>query len=153
MTNLGAQNAYQTGGGGKFSSGGDSASFFLPPVPLGKRLVVEHVTASALVPRRQKLRMSLSTRINRNHLGHEGHVRHALVLTSQGTFVGQDEFRASQPVRWYADVETQILVSANRNSTRGSGTVTASISGYLVDAPADGPRVINRVQRKRTRPV
>jgi len=102
-------------------------------VPLGKRAVIEHFSAWAGVPESQKVTFSLGTRLN-------GMLQfHVLVATEQGTFpqvmgLGPKAmFVASQPIRVYADPDTEVIFSMGRNSCSGEGYSSAVISGYLVE--------------------
>ena len=106
-------------------------------IPLGKRFVMEHVSATGIVPVGQKLHMSVSARFN-NAL-----TTHALIATPQGTtgaFGTKDVFTASQPLRAYAGganivTEQVIVVFASRNSTGGDANVFFGLTGYFIDVP------------------
>lgn len=106
-------------------------------VPPGKRFVMEHVSATGIVPIGQKLHMSVAARFN-NAL-----TTHALIATPQGNtgaFGTKDIFTASQPLRAYvggANVVTDqvIVVFAARNSIGGEANVSFGLSGYFIDVP------------------
>jgi hypothetical protein len=110
-------------------SGQNEANFFIP-VPAGKRLVIEHVTASILVLPGRKAGF-----IVRTTAGASGNaVFHTMSPIPHGTFanVGYDVFIVSQPVRFYADGATQFLLHAYADGP-GIGSATVSFSGYLID--------------------
>ena len=115
-------------------------------VPVGKRLVIEHVSAGAIIPAGQKLQISLSTIVNNTHqVGQSVQVTHFLVPeklgvgdpSSTGGGGGSIEiFHVSQPMRIYADADpanVSIVFAAGRGVSTGSGSVSITISGYYVD--------------------
>src|SRR5829696_3151044 len=104
--------------------------------PSGKRFVMEHASAEATLASQseQKMYMHVGSRLN-NIV-----TTHALLPTHQGTFQiltsccgfqPHDVFSASQPLRLYGD-EVSVFVSRN---VSGPGSVSFSVSGYLVDVP------------------
>lgn len=96
-------------------------------VPVGKRLVIEYISAKATLPAGQKLRnLAIRTSLNGNL------VYHYLVQTPTGIF---NEYVTGQQVRLYADPNTLPHLSATRNTGDGTTAVRVSISGYLVDIP------------------
>jgi hypothetical protein len=114
-------------------------------VPDGKRLIIEHVSASGIIPAGQKLQLNLSTLVNNSHqLGGSVQVTHFLVPQKLGvgdpTSIGGsgasiEIFNVSQPTRIYADADpanTSIVFSAGRGVSTGTGSVSISISGYYV---------------------
>jgi hypothetical protein len=99
-------------------------------VPVGKRLVVEHVSVLTVVPSGQVVIVRVGPP--------GGNIfQHRLVLSPIGAFGGGlDWFVASQPIRMYVNGAVQALfVEVMRNSGTGYGSIEASVSGYLVDAP------------------
>ena len=103
----------------------------LTTVPLGKRLVIEHVSVRARVQPNQKLAEAeiLIAVANNNNGGHP--IDYYFALNDQG----DNLFMANQQVRLYADPGTEVQVAATRNASDGSGFVYFSISGYFVDVP------------------
>lgn len=104
--------------------------------PAGKRFVMEHASAEAVLPFQsgQKIYMHVGSHLN-NQV-----TTHALVAEYQGTFQiltqccgfqPHDVFSASQPLRLYGD---EVSVYVSRNGA-GPGVVNFSVSGYLVDVP------------------
>ena len=115
-----------------FINGKDSANvqnFFI--VPAGKRLVIETITGEIFAPIGQQVRPTLITTADGNFAPN-----HTLVFDSKVTVAAQDIYRATLPVRFYADAGTSVILSVRRNSTSGnSGTAEVTFSGYLVNLP------------------
>jgi hypothetical protein len=110
--------------------GSDTGEEFVFTVPAGKRLVVEHASATAFVPVGQKVRMFLVSRLN-SQLTSE-----ALVATPQGIIDnGRDVFVASHPVRLYAGSGDFVRAVAIRSDSAVNGFVFFSVAGYLIDEP------------------
>ena len=109
-----------------FPAGGDTINVFFT-VPAGKRLVVEHVTATIAVSPGQHALMNVMTTANGNQ------AVHFMSPTPQGEWIGFQVFGVSQPVRFYADAGTQVRLQANKNGTTGIGSATVSLSGHLVN--------------------
>jgi hypothetical protein len=113
-----------------------------PSVPMGKRLVIEHVSVTGSLPQGQKVACSVFVRdpLSRNGIL----VGHGLPVSFLGTF-GEgaspqpDVFQASQPIRLYADHTdlnpSTIGFQAERTASAGTAGFTFSFSGYLVDVP------------------
>jgi hypothetical protein len=103
-------------------------------MPTDKRLVIEHISASATVPSGQKISVYFTSSITTSVGGFGGGLNF-LVMQLQGTYplsIGpQDMFTASQPMRIYTD-SAPILIG-NRTSSDGTATVDATISGYIVN--------------------
>lgn len=104
-------------------------------VPLGKRLVIEHVSAFLGVPEGQKVLFSIGTRL-------AGMLEfHTLVAQEQGVFpqvlgLGpKATFAASQPARFYADPGTTVYMGVGRTSTTGTAAGSMVVSGHLVAVP------------------
>jgi hypothetical protein len=108
--------------------GGALTRNFSRDVPVGKLLVVEYVTVSALVPVGQQVRASLVAQ-------RAGLALHRIQMVRQGTFGGLDHFVGSAPVKAYAGGgKYALLVAVNRNSDAGDGgRVEMSVSGHLID--------------------
>jgi hypothetical protein len=104
-------------------------------VPADKRLVIEFVSATAIIQATGQIaEVGLSTTVNSN----VGNYRVPLNRTGTVTDLSgtQERFQGSQQMRVYADPGTQVQVSVGR-TTPGSGIAdfSVSISGYLVNAP------------------
>ena len=98
-------------------------------VPVGKRLVIEFVSAIADVPADQKVVISV---FNQDKFASRG-VSHSFPVTPQGTFSGIDRLVASESARMYAEPEDSVNFVVSRNSAAGTANCFFSISGYLVD--------------------
>ncbi len=108
--------------------GSDTGEDDVVTVPPGKRLVVEHASATGFVPVGQKLRVFVLTRFNSQLTSV------ALVATPQGIIDnGRDVFVASNPVRLYAGSGDFVRAVARRNDSAGNGFVFFSVAGYLLD--------------------
>jgi hypothetical protein len=116
----------------QFTAGNTLATVDSPfLVPSGKRLVIETITGEIFVPQGQQIRPTLITTAAGNFAPN-----HTLVFNSKVTFGFQDIYRATLPVRFYADPGTSILLSIHRDSTTGnSGIAEITFSGYLVKLP------------------
>jgi hypothetical protein len=100
-------------------------------VPQGKRLVIEFVSVHGVVPQGQRISNCKLTTITGNEI-----FNMYPVMTQLPDFVfGDAAFGATQTVKLYADQNTVVRVSFNRSGATGTGSVEASISGYLVDMP------------------
>lgn len=102
--------------------------------PAGKRLVIEHISASATVPSGQKITAYFTSSVTTSVGGFGGGLNF-LVMQFQGTYplsTGPvDIFNATQPMRIYTD--TAPILIGNRTDITGSATVDATISGYVVN--------------------
>lgn len=117
-------------------SPGPSGTFVKIPfgdkVPAGKRLVIEHVSALIAVDAGQKVGGALGVTTNGQA------VFHSFGFTFEGNGFNasnNDRFVTSQSLRLYADPETEIVASIDRNASSGVGQGNIIISGYLVDLP------------------
>jgi hypothetical protein len=99
--------------------------------PAGKRVVIEHVSASGIDQGGEHLRYEVSTILRKD--GVQVQSQHFLVSTRQGANLGV--FTASQPMRVYGDPDTTIVLSANRARADATAAVTVTVSGYYVDVP------------------
>ena len=104
-------------------------SHVIVPVPAGKRLVIEQVSAGGIdnAPEPRFLRFELSTFVD----GEQG--QHFLHSTTEGA--SGAVFGASQHVRIYAEPSHIVLAVAREYCGNGSGisaSATFSISGYVV---------------------
>ncbi len=101
------------------------------PIPEGKRLVIEHVSARAQGPAGQKFIAQIQTNV-----AHTDSPRgiYWLVFFPQGTFSTIDVFTASQPMRVYSEPgNPPMMVVATRTAINGTAFVEATISGFLVN--------------------
>jgi hypothetical protein len=120
---------FQATGGSLLSEGQSSLSFVLVTVPAGKRLVIEHATASGFFGEGNKMIAGIYTTVG----GVE--VFHNLVMTEQGTINDPVTFTAAQPMRVYADPGTNVIGITQRTPLTGGGGMGITISGYFVDIP------------------
>lgn len=97
-----------------------------PAVPAGKRLIVEHVTALAVMP-------AANTLADVELRG--GSIFQFLPLTANlANFAGQFEYTTNQPV--LAAYNAGEIPNVDAFSTSGAQfTVLATISGYMIDIP------------------
>jgi hypothetical protein len=100
-------------------------------VPSGQRLVIEYASAFINVPVGQNIhQLDITTEIRGVR------VPHYLTRNSNGTsFGGSDVFTAGQQLRLYADGDTAVIFDVARNTATGSGSLTVTVSGYLVKIP------------------
>jgi hypothetical protein len=99
------------------------------PIPEGKRLVIEYVSARAQGPVGQKYIAQIQTNVT-----HTESPRgiYWMVFSLQGTFSTIDVFTASQLMRVYAEPgNPPLLFVATRTGINGTAFVEATISGYL----------------------
>jgi hypothetical protein len=92
-------------------------------VPSGKRLVIEYVSASGVVPSGSSLIYSVTT----------GSVQHWIPVTQQAADSYQVLFIAGQQTRLYAEPGTTVIVGVLRAGIGGTASANISISGSLVD--------------------
>jgi hypothetical protein len=98
-------------------------------VPVGKMLVVEHVSVISFLPLGQKFSGSVNINFARYH---------HLVSTARGAFGSADLFEISQPIRLYVGPGATLNARADRDIAMGAGQARFTISGYMVDCGA-GP--------------
>ena len=96
-------------------------------VPVGKRLVIEHISMEGKVPQGQVVS---TFEILCNGFWHD-----LLVNEQPHSGNGDVAFRASQLVRLYADAGTLVRATFVRSSALEKGAFNVVISGYLVDMP------------------
>jgi hypothetical protein len=101
----------------------------LAVVPAGKRMVIEHITAHVAFLGPGQALLSINTTAG----GVPG--QRPIPLTSQGNLSGYDHLAASELVKMFADPETTISVTGQRDSTSHMGGFMVTVDGYLVDAP------------------
>jgi hypothetical protein len=116
---------------GSFPTGSFSGSAIIP-VPDGKRLVIEYVSAHVPLPTGQNLsQISVSTQIK------ETTVQHSLVRNEHGSHLSTSTnlFTVGQSLRLYADGGTPIIFSLARNANTDSSGYGFTVSGYLINLP------------------
>jgi hypothetical protein len=100
-------------------------TMIMVPVPAGKRLVIEFVTAQISVPAGETVRLRMHT-----GLGHTSS-NFDLVMTPQGLVGGNSVFVATHTLRAYSD--SKVKFSINRDNPHTKGNALVCVSGYLVD--------------------
>lgn len=99
-------------------------------VPAGKRLVIEYISGILSVPFGQSIvTFELTTTASRLT------ANHSVQISFAGVLAGSSQFTAGQLVKIYADPGTIVGVGAFRNTYTGTGRVSVTISGYLLDVP------------------
>jgi hypothetical protein len=101
------------------------------PVPVGKRVVIEHVSAAGIDHGNHRLRYEVLTTQRVGAVQVQS--QHFLVAESQGD--GLAIWMASQPIHVYGDGGTTIVVDATRELSTGTADVSMTVSGYFVDVP------------------
>jgi hypothetical protein len=102
-------------------------------VPAGKRLVIEHVSSSCLMPLADDFISELfisavpSQGVNSR--------RHSLVPFLIGSSTAGKVFNASTPMKLYAHSNTEVRATVFRTSFSNVTSCRMSISGFLVDLP------------------
>lgn len=102
-------------------------------VPTGKRLIIEHVSASCSLPAGQRVRYLEILPQPAGGLGTLGSL--SLVPTYLGDFSGKSEYRASTPMKLYGHSETGVRVFVERSVNTGEAFCSFTISGFLVNLP------------------
>ncbi len=97
-------------------------------VPPDKRLVIETVTAQAIVSLGQHIRINVRTLANGTDAIHR-------LSLNQGTFGSVESYLATHAVRIYADESSNVTIQAARDNATGTCNVQVTISGHLVDVP------------------
>jgi len=92
-----------------------------------QRLVIEHVTVAAWVPRTQGVVAYIKI----------GEIKHSLVLTLQVGWGSTRCLRASQPIKLYSlgGGDGMAFAGVERSHTTGSASFHFTVSGYAVDLP------------------
>ena len=107
-------------------------------VPDGKILVVETIGVSAVVESGQKVRASVT--FQSAGLGNDEFEvgEHMLTLERVDGFGPGDVYTTMRSITGYGAGHGGVLISVARNATTGTGgRVQFSISGYLIDIPAE----------------
>jgi hypothetical protein len=124
---------FQVSGAINLNDGVNAAAQSQPfTVGPGKRLVIEHISATGQLPSGQKF-----TSIQIFNVGGGYGTNHYLTATMMGSVSGGtiDQFATSQPVRLYADPGTSVFAVAYRSEAAGQGGLFFTVSGYLVNLP------------------
>ena len=100
----------------------------LATVPIGKRMVIQYVTARVTLPGGEKIdEIRLRTTVNGVEAFHDLNVEPTGVL---------NRFRVAQSVQVYADPSALVELCVSRDLAAGLAPVnSATISGYLIDMP------------------
>ena len=114
------------------NSGTNASTIVIANVPAGKRLVIEHISATGEVPSGQRVThfgiLTLTLPV--------GGLNHDLLVNEQPAAADGDAvFRASQQVRLYAEPGSQVQTTFIRNISTGQASFHMVISGYLVNVP------------------
>lgn len=107
----------------------NSAAYASIAVPSGKRLVVEYLSLFGNLPAGQRLSVSLATLVSGLRASYRPQIN------TQDAGDGTVSVSANQVMRVYADPGTIVSVSAARNSSSGSNSLTVSVSGYYMSLP------------------
>lgn len=115
------------------------------PIPAGKRLVIENISAIARSPEGLRMEINFFTYLDNNGDG-TGDIAditfHRIALTDQGTFGGTAISSANHKVLVFADEligtsHFQVGVQARLNgTTTGFAQAQVTFAGYLEDLPA-----------------
>jgi hypothetical protein len=118
----------------------------LLPIPAGKRLVIENISAIARCPEGFRMEINFFTYLDNNGdgVGDLADITfHRIALTDQGTFGDTAIASANHKVLVFADEQIgtshfQVVVQARLNgSTTGFSQAQVTFSGYLEDLPTD----------------
>lgn len=98
-------------------------------VPIGKRLVIEHVDAFLILPEGQGgVAVNVTSQV-------EGEsVQFSFPLVQTAGFGGVDRFAVAQQTKLYAEAESSVTIELVRNDITAVGNGRVTLSGYLVDA-------------------
>lgn len=125
-----ARQPFQNSASDTQEPGTNGSLITIATVPVGKRLVIEFLSASAQMPPGQHLVVCQINTIAPPF----GGLTHELLINEQPNFVNGDAlFRASQQVRLYADPGSNVRALMTRDSSAGQALFLATLSGYLVD--------------------
>jgi len=116
-------------------------------IPVGKRLVIQNVSALTFGPQGLGHLLNFTTcvqdTIGDNSVG--GFENHDVVLTTQGLFNGTERLAANQNLLAFADESVQtpngtlsgldVIVNFSRGSFTGNSEVRVTLTGYVEDAP------------------
>ncbi len=97
-------------------------------VPPDKRLVIETVTAQAIVALGQHILINVRTLANGTDAIHR-------LSLNQGMLGGGQSYLATHAVRIYADESSNVTIQAARDAAAGTCNVAVTISGHFVDVP------------------
>jgi hypothetical protein len=117
-------------------------------IPVGKRLIIENVSALTSGPQGLAHLLNFTTSVQNiigdNSVG--GFESHDVLLSSQGLFNGVERLAANQNLLAFADESVQtpngtvsgldVIVNFSRASLIGFSSVRVTITGYVEDVPA-----------------
>ena len=97
-------------------------------VPLGKRLVVETVSAIVTTNAGQNVRIRADAQAPEAFAAHH-------LTVSREAWQGLVDHKSIQSLRMYATAGTRVFIRVSRDVAMGLANVNASISGHLIDQP------------------
>jgi hypothetical protein len=115
-----------------FAGGPSSSTETVIPIPTGKRLVIENVSADAEIPAGEKIVLSVVTRLDASTPSNS--VSNFIVLSEQGVFGDKSIFAANHKTLEFAAV--QLSVIARPTFLSGTGFATVNLSGHRENVPA-----------------
>jgi hypothetical protein len=128
---------FQASASGNFVDGAfGTGSVPITQVPVGKRLIIEHVSVHGATSPGQKL-MLASIGVTQQNANGGQPIFHYLIIHPAGSDGFADRYYCGEAVRLYADPGTIVSLLAIRDSTAGTlfGAVQYSISGYFINMP------------------
>ena len=109
------------------SIGDDSASLIVATIPMGKRLVIEHVSVGLSLDAGAHAICDLVVTGGGTNI-------HRLVVVPQGLFSSIEVFTVSQQITMFAESGQEVAVECNwRPALSTQLSMPTAISGYLVD--------------------
>lgn len=148
ITNTPARRPFQARLSMTITDGANASSERLN-IPVGKRLVIENVSALTFGPQGMGHLLNFTTSVQNTigDLSVGGFEAHDVVLTTQGLFSGLERLAANQNLLAFADESVQtpngstlngldVIVNFSRASLSGSSGVRVTITGYVEDVPA-----------------
>lgn len=97
-------------------------------VPLGKRLVVETVSAIVTTNAGQNVRIRADAQAPEAFAAHH-------LTVSREAWQGLTDHKSIQSLRMYATAGTRVFIRVSRDQALGVANVNASISGHLITQP------------------
>jgi hypothetical protein len=117
-----------------FAGGPSSSTETLIPIPVGKRFVIENVSAEAEIPAGEKIVLFIQTRLDASSPNNS--TPHFIALSDQGVFGTKSVFAANHTTLEFAVI--QLTVTARPTFSSGTGSATVTLSGYLENLPTNG---------------
>jgi hypothetical protein len=115
-----------------FAGGPSSSTETLIPIPVGKRFVIENVSAEAEIPAGEKIVLFIQTRLDASSPNNS--TPHFIALSDQGVFGTKSIFAANHKTLEFAVI--QLSVTARPTFSSGTGSATVTLSGYLENLPS-----------------